>query len=159
MKQVSTLFLKGIIVSIGIIVLAICVYVLSSISKEMVDVMPFQYELLPILIAMLVSTIPFYIALYQGFKLLNYIDKNQAFSELSIKALKNIKLCAITIGFLYIACSPLLFIIADRDDAPGVFTIGLVIIFASSVIATFAAVLQKLLQNAIDIKSENDLVV
>jgi len=36
---------------------------------------------------------------------------------------------------------------------------GLVIIFASVVIAAFAALLQKLLQNAIEIKSENDLTV
>jgi capsular polysaccharide biosynthesis protein len=35
----------------------------------------------------------------------------------------------------------------------------MVIIFASLVIAVFAAVLQKLIKNAIDIKSENDLTV
>jgi hypothetical protein len=32
-------------------------------------------------------------------------------------------------------------------------------VFASMVIAVFAAVLQKLLQNAMDIKSDNDLTV
>jgi len=32
-------------------------------------------------------------------------------------------------------------------------------IFASLVVAVFAAVLQKLLKNAIDIKSENDLTI
>ncbi|MED4598856.1 DUF2975 domain-containing protein, partial [Bacillus subtilis] len=41
----------------------------------------------------------------------------------------------------------------------GIIVIGLVIIFASMVIAVFAAVLQKLLKEAIDIKSENDLTV
>jgi hypothetical protein len=35
----------------------------------------------------------------------------------------------------------------------------MVVIFASMVIAVFAAVLQRLLQEAIDIKSENDLIV
>ena len=45
------------------------------------------------------------------------------------------------------------------DDAPGVILIGLILIFASMVIAVFAAVLQKLLKEAIDIKSENDLIV
>ena len=48
---------------------------------------------------------------------------------------------------------------AEIDDAPGIIVIGLVIIFASMVIAVFAAVLQRLLQEAIDIKSENDLTV
>lgn len=37
--------------------------------------------------------------------------------------------------------------------------IGMVIIGAPMVIAVFAAVLQRLLQEAIDIKSENDLIV
>ena len=34
------------------------------------------------------TAIPYYFALYQTFKLLNYIDKNNAFSELSVQALK-----------------------------------------------------------------------
>jgi hypothetical protein len=78
---------------------------------------------------------------------------------LSVRALKNIKYCAITISALYAAGMPYIFYAADRDDAPGVIVIGLVIIFASSVIATFAAVLQKLLQNVVEIKSENELTV
>lgn len=87
------------------------------------------------------------------------LDKNNAFSELSVRALKIIKYCAFTISILYTASLPFLYFIADEDDAPGLIVIGLVIIFASIVVAVFAAVLQKLLNNAIDIKSENDLTV
>ena len=108
---------------------------------------------------MYVSVIPFFVALYQAFKLLSYIDKNQAFSELSVKALKNIKFCAMTISGLYVVIMPFVFLVADLDDAPGLVIIGMVPIFASMVIAVFAAVLQRLLQEAIDIKSENDLIV
>ena len=54
---------------------------------------------------------------------------------------------------------PIFYLIAEADDAPGIILIGMVIIFAALVIAVFAAVLQKLLQEAIDIKSENDLTV
>ena len=53
---------------------------------------------------------------------------------------------------------PLFYLVAERDDAPGII-IGMIIIFASMVIAVFAAVLQRLLKDAIDIKSENDLTV
>ncbi|MFA7253138.1 MAG: DUF2975 domain-containing protein [Patescibacteria group bacterium] len=159
MKQVSTLFLKGVIILIGLAVLALCIFVLPSIAREMVDVMPVQYQLLPILIVLIASTIPFYIALFQALKLLTYIDKNIAFSELSVKALKNIKNCATIIGALYAACLPFIFIVAELDDAPGVALIGLVIVGASFVVATAAAVFQKLFQNAIDIKKENDLTV
>lgn len=101
----------------------------------------------------------FYFALYQAFTLLSYIDRNKAFSELSVRALKKIKYSAITISLLLVAGMPLFYLIAEMDDAPGIILIGLVLIFASMVIAVFAAVLQRLLQEAIDIKSENDLTV
>jgi hypothetical protein len=108
---------------------------------------------------MYVSVIPFFVALYQAFKLLSYIDKNQAFSELSIKPLKTIKFCAMTISGLYVVILPFVYLVAELDDAPGLIIIGMVPTFASMVIAVFAAVLQRLLQEAIDIKSENDLIV
>lgn len=45
------------------------------------------------------------------------------------------------------------------EDIAGIVMSGLMITFASSVAATVAAVLQKHVQKAIDIKSENDLTV
>ncbi|MBT2701433.1 DUF2975 domain-containing protein, partial [Bacillus sp. ISL-40] len=75
----------------------------------------------------------------------------QAFSELSVKALKNIKCCAITISGLYVLGLPLFRFIAKKVDPPIGF-IAIIIIFASLVIAVFAAILQRLLQEAINIK-------
>jgi len=48
---------------------------------------------------------------------------------------------------------------AEADDAPGLIVIGLLIIFGCLVVAIFAAVLQKLLKTAIEIKTENELTV
>ncbi|PYI55559.1 DUF2975 domain-containing protein [Paenibacillus flagellatus] len=158
MERGTTLFLKLTVFLIGIPVVAACLFGLPSIAKEAAEHYP-AYWLYPVLIAMYMSAVPFFFALYQAFRLLTYIDKNVAFSELSVKALKHIKYCAIAIGLLYAAAAPFLFLIADEDDAPGLFAIGLVVIFASTVIAVFAAVLQKLLKHAIDIKSENDLTI
>ena len=53
------------------------------------------------------TALPYYFALYQTFKLLNYIDKNNAFSELSVQALKNIKYSALAISVLYVLGMPL----------------------------------------------------
>ncbi len=119
----------------------------------------YAHILYPIVIGMYVSVIPFFVALYQAFKLLSYIDKNQAFSELSVKALKNIKFCAMTISGLYVVIMPFVFLLADQDDAPGAILFGMIPIATSIVIAVFAAVLQRLLKEAIDIKSENDFIV
>ncbi|WP_231348461.1 DUF2975 domain-containing protein, partial [Bacillus mycoides] len=103
--------------------------------------------------------VPFYFALYQAFKLVCFIDKGNAFSKLSVRALKKIKQCAVTISILYVVGMPLFYLVAERDDAPGIIILGMLLIFASMVIAVFAAVLQRLLKDAIDIKSENDLTV
>jgi len=160
MKRGTTLFLKAAVILIGLPVLALCIFVVPEIANYTAELYPdmafLKYFLLTDLYA---SAIPFYFALYQAFKLLNYIDKNKAFSERSVQALKNIKKCAITISGLYVAGLPLFYLLAEKDDAPGVIAIGLVVIFASVVIAVFAAVLQRLLKEAIDIKSENDLTV
>src|SRR3989344_3647983 len=132
MKKGSTLFLKLVIFLIGIAVLAlITVFMISVVSDE-------ETLFIPVLIIMYVTAIPFFFALYQALKLLGYIDKNIAFSELSVKALRNIKYCSITISALYVACMPFLVSIADKDDAPGVVGFGIIFVFASIVVANFA---------------------
>lgn len=152
----ETLILKIVVFLMGIPVLALCVFWLPVITGEAAQHYP---QFLPVCIVMYGSAIPYIFALYQAVILLGYIDKNKAFSELSVTALKKIKYCAIIISILYLAVSPLLYSIAQLTDAPGILAIGLVIVFASFAIALFAAVLQKLLKNAIDIKSENDLTI
>lgn len=160
MKRGSTLFLKIAVILIGIPVLALCIFLVPKIANYAAELYPdFAYMKYLLLIDLYAAAIPFYFALYQAFKLLSYIDKNEAFSELSVRALKNIKYCAITISILYVVGMPLFYLMAEIDDAPGIILIGLVIIFASVVIVVFAAVLQRLLQEAINIKSENDLTV
>ncbi|MGG4046059.1 DUF2975 domain-containing protein [Paenibacillus favisporus] len=160
MKRVSTLFLKVAVFLIGLPILALCIFVVPGIADFAAELYPDHAYLKYLVFADLyASAIPFYLALYQSFRLLIYIDRNEAFSELSVSALKNIKYCAVAISILYVAGLPLLYLIAEADDAPGVILIGLVIIFASMVIAFFAAVLQRLLKEAIEIKSENDLTV
>ncbi|ASB61148.1 membrane protein [Bacillus sp. A053] len=160
MNRMSTLFLKIAVIFIGIPILALCIFLVPKIANYSAELLPnIVYIKYLVFIYLYVTAIPFYFALYQAFKLLSYIDKNKAFSGLSVRALKNIKYCAVTISIFYAAGMPVFYLIADIDDAPGIIVIGLVIIFASMVIAVFAAVLQKLLKEVIDIKSENDLTV
>lgn len=163
MKHGSTLFLKIAVIFIGFPVLALCIFALPQLASvaiaEAVKGAKLGYVIVGLLVVMYVSVLPFYFALYQAFRLLTYIDKNQAFSELSVGALKKIKTYALSISGLYVIALPLVYIIAEWDDAPGLILIGLVMVGASMVIAVFAAVLQKLLKDAIDIKSENDLTV
>ena len=159
-KRGSTAFLKVFIFLIGIPILAFCIFLVPKFGNFAGELYPdIAYMKSLVLIDMYAAGIPFYFALYQTFKLLSYIDKNQAFSELSVKALKKIKYCAITISTLYLLGMPLYYLMQKKVDPPSIMPIGMIIIFASMVIAVFAAVLQRLLQDAINLKSENDLTV
>lgn len=160
MKKSSTAVLKIAIFLVGLPVLAGCIYGLSRFDPNspywaLPELEKLQY---PLLIGMYIGMIPFFIALFQALKLLGYIDRNLAFSPLSVKAVKRIKLCAIAIIIVYIAELPFLYLLTMADDAPGII-IGLFVIFVSLIVAVVAAVLQKLLQEALRIKSENDLTV
>lgn len=160
MKRGTTLFLKLAVIVIGIPVLALCIFLVPEIANFAAELYPdFASVKYYVFIEFYATAVPFYLALYQAFKLLGYIDKNAAFSELSVTALKNIKYCAFSISILYVLGMPLFYLMAERDDAPGIILIGMVLIFASFVVAVFAAVLQKLLNEAIELKSENDLTV
>ncbi|KAA1191521.1 DUF2975 domain-containing protein [Paenibacillus sp. B2(2019)] len=154
----ETLFLKIVVILIGLPVLALCIFWLPTIPNKAAGDYR-VYLVYPVLIGVYVTVIAYFVALYQALRLLSYIDKNKAFSELSIKALKNIIYCAIIISILYAAGMPLIYEMAQEADAPGLIVLGLVMTCAPIVIAVFAAVLQKLLKNAIEIKSENDLTV
>ncbi len=158
MKRYPTIFLKIAVVIIGIPVILMCGYGIYWLIGHPVNP-TYAYMLYPIVFGLFASVVPFYIALHRAYRLLCRIDANTAFSQASVDALRTIKHCAAAIGVLYVAIMPFVYLLAEKDDAPGLIIIGLVPTFASLVIAVFTAVLQRLLQDAIDIKSENDLTV
>src|SRR3989344_6445743 len=125
MKQASTFFLKAVLIIIGVAVAVFFIlaipYISAGVGIEWPQLSHLKY---PILIGGYLTAIPFFFALYQAFKLLIYIDKNTAFSESSVKALRYIKYCGITMSILYVAGMPILFQIADADDAPGAVGFG-----------------------------------
>ncbi|AMO33967.1 DUF2975 domain-containing protein [Lysinibacillus sphaericus] len=153
----ETLFLKIAVFLMGLPVFALCIWVVPRVALDTAQHSPILT--IVALLGVYATAIAYFVALYTTIKLLSYIDQNIAFSELSVKALINIKYCAIIISSVYVVGMPLIYYAAEVDDAPGLILIGMVIICASFVVAVFAAVLQKLLENAIDIKSENDLTV
>lgn len=154
MERGSTLFLRGAVLALGAIVLGLCIFALpAGIRAE--DAGGYR----PILWGMYVPVVPFFGAIYEAMKLLGYVDSKKAFSDLSVKTLGNIKYCALVVSGLFVAGMPYIYMVADQDDAPGVIVIGLVFAFVPLIVATFAAVLQRILQDAIAIKAENDLTV
>ena len=108
---------------------------------------------------MYLAAIPFFFALSRALRLLSYIDKNKAFSKLSVSALKDIASYAVVISLIFSAIMPLFYQWAQKEDAPGLIIIDAALVGASITVGVFAAVLQRLFREAIDLKSENDLTV
>lgn len=156
----ETIFLRLAVFVLAIPIIAACLFLLPFIWREAVESGGWiEDSIRPILIGMYGSAIPFFIALFQAFKLLGVIDRDEAFSYRSVKSLRAIKYCALTITGIYVAILPFFYWFAERDDAPGFLLIGLVLVFAAFVVAVFAELLQKLLKRAIDLKHEIDLTV
>ena len=159
MKKSSTVFLQTVIVLIGIVTLAIMIrFPLTEGRAVNLDLFSIYAD--PFIVYGYLASIPFFVALYQAFKLLGYIGHNKVFSLSSVKALGTIKYCAITQGVLIVMAALYIRMFhANEDDPAGFIAIAILATFISAVIATAAAVSQRLLQNAVDIKSENDLTV
>ncbi len=149
MKKSSTIFLQVVIVLIGIVALAIMIrFPLTEGRAVNLDLFSIYAD--PFLVYGYLASIPFFIALYQAFKLLGYIGQNKVFSPSSVKALRTIKYCAFTVAGAIVAADAYLMIAArsNNEDAAGAVMLGIIAAFASIVVGTATAVFERRLQNA-----------
>jgi Protein of unknown function (DUF2975) len=158
MKRSSTVFLQVVTVLIGLGALALLLWE-PQIEGRNAHATQFEiYFKDPFLAFLYIGSIAFFVAVYQALKLLDYARKNKIFSPAAVKALRTIKYCAMTIiGF--VAVAEIIIMFNNSDDRAGGVFMGVLITFGSIVIATAAAMFQRILQNAVDMKSENDLTV
>src|SRR5947207_1270605 len=92
----------------------------------------------PFLAYAYIGSIPFFVALYQAFKVLGYAGQEKVFSQAAVKALRTIKYCAIAIiGF--VAVGEIFIMLGNSDDRSGRVFMGIPINFGSIVITTEAA--------------------
>lgn len=158
MKRLAPMFLKAVLVLIAVAAAAGLLWFPRTEGRA-VGLSLVQIYSDPFILAVSVASMPFFIGLYQAWKLLRLIEVNRAFSQDAVTALRNIRwasfvlICCIAVGLMYIR------FFAHGDDLAGPTALGMVAAFILAVIATAAAVFQKLLQNAVDMKSENDLTV
>lgn len=158
MKRSSTLFLQTVIVLIGIVALALLLWE-PHIEGVNVGKGFFEVYADPFIALVYAGSVPFFIALYQAFKILGYARQNKVFTHAAVGALRTIKYCALAIiGFVMLE-EIFIILTHGNDDATGGIMMGVFITFGSVVIATAAAVFEKMLHSAVEMKSENDLTV
>ena len=161
MKQGSILFLQFVIVLFGLAALAFLLWEpqVEGVNQNRTNFQIYFQD--PFLALVYTGSIPFFVALYQAIRALGYVGKNQVFSPEVVRALRIIKYCAIAIiGFvileeLFIVLSGNL----DSDNPGAPIFMGLLVTLPSMVVATVAAMFEQILQNAVELKTENDLTV
>ena len=156
MRRRSTTFLQVVTVFIGIGSLALLLWEPHIEGRNAHATLMDTYLRDPFLWYVYVGSIPFFIALYEAFRLLGWAGSREgAFSDRAIRAARRIRKCTrVTIGFIVLGVVILTFVGEERP--PAVF-MGLVMTVAFLVIGASAAALERLLQGAVDLHSDNDL--
>jgi len=154
-KRGSAIFLKVIIFLVGIAVLTLCIYWIPSLTIRDIKAHPGgDYSLYPLLVCAYGICITFSFALFHVYKLLTFIERNNALSESSLKSLKVIKKCAFTAIFFIVLMIISLKVISSisGDDSAGPISVSLMSILATSIIIAVVDVLQKPLKGFLDEK-------
>ena len=159
-KRSSTVFLQVVVVLIGLGALALLLWE-PHLEGRNAHATVFQiYFEDPFLAYAYLGSIVFFVALYQAFKLLGHVRRNEVFSQDSVKAVRTIKRCAMTLVAVVLGAEAFFFVVQrTKEDIAGGVMMGLLLILVSVVVSTAAAVLERTLQSAVDMKSENDLTV
>ena len=133
MDRNSILFLRIVVVALGIVALAIMIrFPLTEGRAVNLDLLSIYTD--PFIVYGYLASIPFFVALEQAFILLGYIGHNKAFSPNSVQALRTIKYCAIILSVSIVMA--VLFIMTSHnknDDPAGFIAIGIVTTFVSIV--------------------------
>jgi len=159
MKRISIIFLQAVIVLIGIVALIILIQFPLTEGRAR-NLGMFSIYADPFILYGYASSIAFFVGLYEAFKLLANIKQNQLFSQNSVRTLKSMKYCTIILGSLIAVAGLFIMIFHNKDDDPaGFLAMCIITTFIATAIATALAVLERILQNAVDMKTENDLTI
>lgn len=146
MKPYSIIFLQIGIVLIGIGALA---FLLGEPHFEGRNVNATLFEIYfkdPFLAYAYIASSPFFVVLYQVFRVLGYVRKNETSSPTVMKALRTIRYCAIAmIGF--VVGGEVFIMLGESDDRAGGVFMGILVTLGSIVIATAATIFERKLRS------------
>lgn len=147
LKSGPAAFLQMVVVLIGIGALAFMLWEPHLEGRNARATLFEVYFKDPFLAYAYLASTPFFAALYQAFKVMGYVAQGKAFSPATVKGLRTIKFCALSlIGF--VALGELFILLGDSDDRAGGVVMGLLVAFGSAVVAAAAAMLERIARSA-----------
>ena len=159
MKNIAILFLQGVIILIGIVAISVMIrFPLMEGRAQNLDLFNIYFD--SFILYGYASSIVFFVALYKAFRLLGYIRQDKLFSPNAVSTVRSIKYCTIILSVLIALAGLYIMLFHHKDDDPaGFLAMCIVFTFISVAVATAVAVLERILQNAVDMKSENELTI
>ncbi len=141
MKKTSTIFLQIVTVLIGIGALAFLLLEPLFEGRNAHSTLFQVYFNDAFLAWAYLASIPFFIALYQAFKIFKYSRENN--TQPVVRALRTIKYCGTILVVFVIAAEAYLFIVRPGDDIAGGVFIGLLMFVVFGVITIVTTRLEK----------------
>lgn len=158
MRTYQNMILKSFILLMGGLIAGLSIFWLPDLALNTALNNPeLAYLKAPVLIYMIVTTLPYYYALFKANHLLDLIHRKAAFTSDSVRALKAISICGAIIAVAYLLLSVVLSILGAMH--PGILIAFAVLILTSITISFFANLLKILLEEALDYKNDVDLTI
>ena len=151
MRRRAAIFLQIVVVLVGIVVFAALLWepTVEGVNANATSAFQIYFDD-PFLAYIYFSFIAVFIGLYQAFKLVGYIGRDEAYSQQSVQALRTIKYCAMAFaGLIFAAVVYIVVTMYGKDDVAGGVAMGLFMIIVSAVIATAAALFERKLRKRI----------
>jgi hypothetical protein len=159
MKGIAITFLQGVIVLIGVVAIVILIR-FPLVEGRAVNLDLFSIYADPFILYAYASSIAFFVALYKAVKILGYVRQNKLFTLDAVKTLRSIKYCAMVLCISIVMAAVYIRIFhSEEDDPAGFIAMSIIMTLISLAVAAAVAVLEKILQNAVDMKAENDLTI
>lgn len=154
MKKAPTMFLRMVVVLVGVGALAFLLWEPHLEGRNAHATVFEVYFKDPFLAFAYLGSVPFFVALYQAYKVLVGIGEDRAFTQATVKALRTIRYCALAlVGF--VALGELFIVMGESDDRAGGVFMGVLVVFGSAVVAAAAATLERVLRDAMGSKPGN----
>lgn len=142
MKLISTIFLRGMILLAGAAVLILCISWLPSMAEKAAAQNPeYAYMKYPLLVGIYLTALPFYAALFHGFRLAGSLKEKGFFSTASLGSLRQIQYAGFLIAAAYFL--GLVYLISQNAGHPGIVLMGMAIVLISLIAGFFAIFLRQ----------------
>lgn len=149
MKRTNIIFLQSLIIIFCIVILSFLIRVPITEGRA-VNLDLYHIYANPFILFGYIASIPFFVALYRGFKILGYYGQNKIFSLIAVRDLKIIKYCAILFSIFILSVGIFIILFHNKEDDPaGFISLCILTTFLSILVAIIAGVFEKKLQKKI----------